>query len=86
MAASAAVELEEMVATAQRLVGGTSQAVEFAKRRHALWKVSNLCALSHEGAESSLCLSTTPWQLGWLDVMSVLLRLQRMKGHHCSRV
>ncbi len=28
-----------MVATAARLVGGTKQAIAFAKRRHALWKV-----------------------------------------------
>lgn len=31
-----------MVATAARLVGGTKQAIAFAKRRHALWKVLRL--------------------------------------------
>lgn len=36
---AAAAELEAMIATAVQLVGGTREAIAFAKKRHAMWKV-----------------------------------------------
>ncbi len=40
-----------MVATAARLVGGTKQAIAFAKHRHALWKVRCFRAAGHCAAD-----------------------------------
>jgi hypothetical protein len=39
MPVAAAEELEAMIAVAVELVGGAREAIAFARKRHAMWKV-----------------------------------------------